>query len=130
MCNRAAMGIFMGIAPDSSSGSDRESGHRDADDAEFQAGSMRAIRRSRPIRWLIAGGVLLIAAIAIGTAIMIGSFRERALVNKERELENNVLLLARHFDQQLEDFQVIQNDLIAYMGSAQIDYDQAYRKQM
>ena len=58
--------------------------------------------RGGPIRWLILGGVLLIATIAIGATIMAGNFRERALRNSERELENTVLLLARHFDQQLE----------------------------
>ena len=67
--------------------------------------------RGGPIRWLILGGVLLIAAIAIGATIMAGNFRERALRNSERELENTVLLLARHFDQQLEDFEVVQKDL-------------------
>ena len=71
--------------------------------------------RGGPIRWLIVGGMLLIAAIAIGATVMAGNFRERALHNSERELENTVLLLARHFDQQLEDFQVVQNDLIAFM---------------
>ena len=70
-----------------------------------------------PIRWLILGGTLLIAAIAIGATLMAGNFRERALRNSERELENTVLLLARHFDQQLEDFQVVQKDLIAFMRS-------------
>ena len=58
------------------------------------------IRRSLSIRVLIGFGALLVAAIAIGTAIMIGNFRERALANSERELENTVLLLARHFNQQ------------------------------
>ena len=62
-----------------------------------------------------SAALLLIAAIAVGTTIMAGNFRERALDNSERELENTVLLLARHFDQQLEDFGVVQNDLIAYM---------------
>ena len=57
--------------------------------------------------------MLLIAAIAIGATVMAGNFRERALRNSERELENTVLLLARHFDQQLEDFEVVQKDLIA-----------------
>ena len=71
-----------------------------------------------PIRWLIVGGVLLIAAIMIGTTIMAGNFRERALDNSKRELENTVLLLARHFDQQLEDFGAVQNDLIAYMRAS------------
>jgi len=51
-----------------------------------------------PIRWLIVGGVFLIAAITIGTTIIAGNFRERALNSSERELENTVLLLARHFD--------------------------------
>jgi len=33
-------------------------------------------------------GLLLIAAIAIGATLMAGNFRERALRNSERELEN------------------------------------------
>ena len=66
--------------------------------------------RSGPIRWLILGGVLLVAAIMVGTTIMVGNFRERALNSAERELENTVLLLARHFDQQLEDFVTVQDD--------------------
>ena len=59
------------------------------------------VLRGGPIRWLILGGALLITAIAVGATIMAGNFRERALLNAERELENTVLLLARHFDQQL-----------------------------
>jgi len=42
--------------------------------------------RGGPIRWLILGGMLLIAAIAIGATVMAGNFRERALRNSEREL--------------------------------------------
>ena len=61
--------------------------------------SVASAFRGGPIRWLILGGALLIAAIAIGATIMAGNFRERALRNSERELENTVLLLARHFDQ-------------------------------
>ena len=51
---------------------------------------------------------------------MAGNSRERALRGSERELENTVLLLAGHFDQQLEDFQVVQKDLIAFMRSSGI----------
>ena len=83
-----------------------------------------------PIRWLIVGGVFLIAAIAIGTTIMAGNFRERALNSSERELENTVLLLARHFDQQLEDFGAIQEDIVAYLQSAGIDTGEHYRRRM
>ena len=86
--------------------------------------------RGGPIRWLILGGTLLIAAIAIGATIMAGNFRERALRNSERELENTVLLLARHFDQQLEDFQVVQKDLIAFMRSSGIATVENYKRRM
>ena len=56
-----------------------------------------AVFRGGPIRWLILGGMLLVAAIAIGATLMAGNFRERALQNSERELENTVLLrTARH----------------------------------
>src|SRR5712672_271500 len=88
-----------------------------------------SVRRS-PIHWLILCGVLLIAAIVIGTAVMVGNFRERALSSSERELENTVLLLARHFDQQLEDFEVIQKDLIAYMRSSGISSREDYKRRM
>jgi diguanylate cyclase (GGDEF)-like protein len=87
------------------------------------------VRRS-PIHWLILCGVLLIAAIVVGTAVMVGNFRERALVSSERELENTVLLLARHFDQQLEDAEVIQNSLVEHVYAAGIASPEDYRRQM
>src|SRR3954464_12560389 len=85
------------------------------------------VARGGPIRWLVLGGVLLIATIAIGATIMASNFRERALRNSERELENTVLLLARHFDQQLEDFEVVQKDLISFMRSSGIATTENYR---
>jgi diguanylate cyclase (GGDEF)-like protein len=91
--------------------------------------STSALRRG-PIHWLILGGMLLIAAIAIGATVMAGNFRERALRNSERELENTVLLLARHFDQQLEDFSVVQKDVIAFMRSSGIATPESYRTRM
>ena len=74
--------------------------------------------RRGPVLWLILCGVLLVAAITISTALIIGQFRERALSNSERELENTVLLLTRHFDQQFEDADIIATDLIAKMQFA------------
>jgi len=86
--------------------------------------------RGGPIRWLVFGGMLLIAAIAIGATVMAGNFRERALRNSERELENTVLLLARHFDQQLADFEVVQKDLIAFIRSSGFDTAENYKRRM
>src|SRR5947208_285017 len=91
---------------------------------------VKTFMRGGPIRWLILGGMLLIAAIAIGATLMADNFRERALRNSERELENTVLLLARHFDQQLGDFEVVQKDLITFMRSSGIATAENYKRQM
>jgi diguanylate cyclase (GGDEF)-like protein len=106
--------------------SDRLGGTADAPGAVV-AGS--SLRRS-PIHWLILCGVLLIAAIVVGTAVMVGNFRERALNSSERELENTVLLLARHFDQQLGDAEVVQNSLVEYVYAAGIGTPGDYRLRM
>ena len=90
----------------------------------------KTLTRGGPIRWLILGGALLIAAIAIGATLMAENFRERALRNSERELENTVLLLARHFDQQLSDFEVIQKDLIDHIRSGGITTADSFKQRM
>jgi diguanylate cyclase (GGDEF)-like protein len=84
----------------------------------------------RSISGYVLGGMLLIAAIAVGTAMMVSSFRERALKSNERELENTVLLLARHFDQQFEEFEVVQKDLLIYIRSTGIASTEAFKQQM
>jgi diguanylate cyclase (GGDEF)-like protein len=89
-----------------------------------------ALARGGPIRWLVAGGLLLIGSIAIGAAIMAGNSRELALRGSERELENTVLLLARHFDQQFQDFGAIQHDISDFVRSAGIDSAEGFRQRM
>src|SRR5258708_26924111 len=86
--------------------------------------------RAGPIRWWVAGGLFLIRAITIGTTIMAGNFRERALNSSKRELENTVMLLARHFDQQFRDFGVIQQDLAAFIRAADIGNAAGFRRRM
>ena len=73
---------------------------------------------------------MLIAAITIGTTIMAGNFRERALTSSERELENTVLLLARHFDRELEDFAAVQKSIVTQILSAGTDSPEIFRGQM
>jgi diguanylate cyclase (GGDEF)-like protein/PAS domain S-box-containing protein len=81
---------------------------------------MKAFLSSGPIRWLIGGGVFVIAAIALGTVMMIDNFRERALSSNERELENTVQLIARHFDQQVEDFTLVLKDIATRLHASGI----------
>src|SRR5665213_263500 len=91
---------------------------------------MAASMRRGPVLWLVMSGVLLVAAITIGTAVVISEFRERALNNSERELENTVRLLARHFDQQFEDLEVPLDDLIARIHRAGMASPDDFRRQM
>ncbi|WP_299718401.1 EAL domain-containing protein [Tardiphaga sp.] len=83
-----------------------------------------------PIKGLILCGGLLITAIVIGTVLVAIHFRDRAIDSSKRELENTVLLVTRHFDQQFDDLQGVQNDVVAYMKSANIDTDEAYKSLM
>src|SRR5579871_3452173 len=89
-----------------------------------------ALARGGPIRWLVVGGLLLIGSITIGAAIIAGNSRELALRGSERELENTVLLLARHFDQQFQDFGAIQHDISGFVRSAGIDSAEGFRQRM
>jgi diguanylate cyclase (GGDEF)-like protein/PAS domain S-box-containing protein len=86
----------------------------------------KPIRRG-PILSLILCGGLLVAAIIVGTMMMVGEFRERALTNNERELENTVLLLTRHFEQQFEDSEIVANDVISKMQFTEIDSQETFR---
>src|SRR4051794_33516393 len=119
-------GMMPRVLVERSVGAGRERMTADRTDA---AEAKSPVRRG-PIHGLILCGVLLIVAIATGTAAMVGNFRERALHNSARELENTVLLLARHFDQQLEDLEVVQKDIIAHMHLAGIVTGEDYRRAM
>jgi diguanylate cyclase (GGDEF)-like protein/PAS domain S-box-containing protein len=81
-----------------------------------------------PVLWLTLCGGLLVAAIFVGTVMMAGEFRERALRNGERELENTVLLLARHFDQQFEDSDTLADDVISRLQVSGIASEKEFRK--
>jgi diguanylate cyclase (GGDEF)-like protein len=86
--------------------------------------------RGGPIRWLVLGGLSLIVAIAVGATITAGKSRERSLQNSERELENTVLLLASHFDQQFHDLGAIQRDLVGFVRSAGLDTSERFKRLM
>jgi diguanylate cyclase (GGDEF)-like protein/PAS domain S-box-containing protein len=61
-----------------------------------------------PIFWFLFFGAVLIAAVAAGTGLIINHSRERAIQSSQREMDNTALLLARHFDRQIKDFQAVQ----------------------
>jgi diguanylate cyclase (GGDEF)-like protein/PAS domain S-box-containing protein len=89
-----------------------------------------AATRRGPVLWLTLCGALLVAGIFGVTAMAVGDFRERTLTNRERELANTVQLIARHFDQQFEDADVVAADLIGQMNLPEITSPTMFRERM
>jgi signal transduction histidine kinase/ActR/RegA family two-component response regulator len=82
------------------------------------------------IRGIVLCGMALIVGIAVATALMIGSFRERALLGSTHEVENTVLLLSRHFDQQLEDYADAQARLAVRLAVSEIATPDEFKDRM
>nr|WP_050780941.1 EAL domain-containing protein [Bradyrhizobium sp. ORS 278] len=80
-----------------------------------------------PVLGLIACCTLLIAAIVVGTIVMANGFRARTIDNHQRELENTVLLLTRHFAQQFEDAETAVAHAIQRMQLGSISSPDALR---
>ena len=87
-------------------------------------------RRRNPVFWLVICGILLITGIAVGTAMMVSNFRDHAIESSKRELENAVVLLARHFDQQLDDAEVPLADLIEQIRQDGIASPEDFKRRM
>jgi signal transduction histidine kinase/FixJ family two-component response regulator len=92
--------------------------------------SGRTGQKHLSVRGIVLWGLLLILGIVIATMLMIGNFRERSLASSKRELENAVLLLSRHFDQQLEDHVDAQSRLAAQLGISKIATADDFKLQM
>ncbi|MGH6716413.1 MAG: PDC sensor domain-containing protein, partial [Bradyrhizobium sp.] len=86
--------------------------------------------RRAPVLWLALCGGLLVVAILVGTILMVDEYRNRAIVNSERELQNTVTLLTRHFDQQFEDYQVLSRNLIAQLDLSGIASPEVFNRRM
>jgi diguanylate cyclase (GGDEF)-like protein/PAS domain S-box-containing protein len=93
-------------------------------------GQYLAVTMRSPVLWLTLCGALLVTAILAGTIMMVGEFRERALSNSARELENTVLLLTRHFDQQFEDSDTIAADVISQLAISSTASSEAFSERM
>jgi diguanylate cyclase (GGDEF)-like protein/PAS domain S-box-containing protein len=83
-----------------------------------------------PMLWLLMCGLALMVAIAVGTMVSINQFKETAIQNGKEGLESGVLLLVRHFDQQLGDFSIPQKVIIAELESHGIASPDMFRGEM
>jgi diguanylate cyclase (GGDEF)-like protein/PAS domain S-box-containing protein len=84
------------------------------------SGAANSAPRTHPVRHLLIAGVLLIAAIVAVTAILIASFRERALENTERELRNTSLIVAEQLDRSLQALDLVQRSVLDRIAAASI----------
>jgi len=87
-------------------------------------------RRFAPFILPIGCGVVLVAAIVLGTAILVSKFRERALANGERELQNTALILAEQTDRAFQAVELLQSSLIERMKILGIASAEDYERQM
>ncbi len=83
-----------------------------------------------PMLWLLTCGLALMVAIAVGTMVSIERFKESAIQNGKEGLESAVLLLVRHFDQQLGDFSIPQKEIISELESYAIASPDKFRGEM
>ncbi|MGY4499320.1 diguanylate cyclase (GGDEF)-like protein [Bradyrhizobium sp. GM24.11] len=86
--------------------------------------------RGAPLTWLIVGGFVLMAAMAIGTGLTVDRFRQNAIESGRGSLESSVRLLARHFDREFEDFAVLQKSITAELEGHGIDSADVFRSEM
>ena len=86
--------------------------------------------RNRPIRYLILCGMSLIAAIVIGTAIMVGNLRDRSLLDSQRELKNTALILAEQIDRTFQGIDLVQSSVLEKIKSLGIASSEDYTRRM
>jgi diguanylate cyclase (GGDEF)-like protein len=86
--------------------------------------------RDRPTRYLIFCGALLIVAIAVGIVMMVGNFRNRALVDSERQLKNTALILAEQVDRSFQATELVQRGVLEKVQSLGISSSEDLAHQM
>ena len=84
----------------------------------------RALSQVGPVFWVAFYGIALILTIALGTSLMISGVREREISRSEKELQNTVRLLAKQFDEYIENFEGIPKSVATYLASKSSTHEQ------
>jgi PAS domain-containing protein len=88
------------------------------------------ILHNRTVRCIILSGALLVAAIAVGTVIEVGDYRDRALADSERELNNTALILSEQIDRTFQAADLVESNLVQNIESLAIASEDDYALQM
>ena len=78
-------------------------------------------RGSRPVRLIVIGGLLLIAAIISATGFLLFDLRDRALDDAGRELRNLALVLAEQTSRTFQAVDLVESNFIDKLHLAQAD---------
>jgi diguanylate cyclase (GGDEF)-like protein/PAS domain S-box-containing protein len=87
-------------------------------------------KSSSPIRSLVFGSLLLIAAIAVATGFILSNLRSRVIADSERELQNVALVLAEQADRQFQAIELVQIALIERIQSLGTTSSEDFERQM
>jgi diguanylate cyclase (GGDEF)-like protein/PAS domain S-box-containing protein len=87
-------------------------------------------KHSAPIRLFILCGLLLVAAVAISTGLILSNLHSRALADSERELGNIAFVLAEQTDRAFQALDVVQTGLIERMQALGITSSDDYERRM
>ncbi len=75
-------------------------------------------------------GVLLIAAVAIGTGLILSNLRERALSDRKSTLQNIALVLAEQTDRAFQAIDLVQIGLIDRIHTLGVTSSAEYERQL
>jgi diguanylate cyclase (GGDEF)-like protein len=89
-----------------------------------------AIWRNRLMRTLMLCGILIIAAIAVGSAGMWKSSRDRELAGNQRDLKNAALILSEMLNRSFETLQLVQKGIIGKLQSLGLSSHEDYARNM
>jgi diguanylate cyclase (GGDEF)-like protein/PAS domain S-box-containing protein len=81
-------------------------------------------------RLLVFCGLLLVAAVAVSTGLILSNLRSRDLADSEREVRNIALVLAEHTDRAFQALDLAQTGLIERMQTLGIESTDDYERQM
>jgi diguanylate cyclase (GGDEF)-like protein len=86
--------------------------------------------RSRPVAWLLACGVLFAILIALGTAVMLSSLRDKALGDAKRELSNISLVLSEQVDRSFQAVELVQTNLLERLEASSLSGSEEFLRLM
>jgi diguanylate cyclase (GGDEF)-like protein len=85
---------------------------------------------SRSVRWLLGCGIFLVVVIIGITTLIIFHFRDRAIANNERQLQNAALMVAWHVDQEFQQLELVQERIIDAIRGRGIKTQEEFERQL